>query len=179
MLSILETMTMMTMQIFSDAMFDEIMFSTYFDKCALYQLELVIWSDRQSDVTCQTKICENSPLPLLFSLLAWNLLLLFTSTLYSLSLYDRASYSAKSGRQQRLLHAMHWPENRNWFLPRHEQKPQPRKKKSKEGAQRKKSKNRKRNSDGDIRWGDLLGKTVPCDQWPPSIVAEQSDNVPI
>ena len=118
MLSILEIMTMMTMQIFSDAMFDEIMFSTYFDKCALYQLELVIWSDRQSDVTCQTKICENSPLPVLFSLLAWNLLLLFTSTLYSLSLYDRASYSAKSGRQQRPLHAMHWPEIQNWFLPR-------------------------------------------------------------
>lgn len=56
------------------AVFVENLFSTYFDKCSLYQLEPVIWSDRQSDVTCQTKICENSrsapPFhpPLLFSL---------------------------------------------------------------------------------------------------------------
>ena len=28
------------------------------------------------------------------------------------------SYSAKSGRQQRPPHAMHWPEIQNWFLPR-------------------------------------------------------------
>ena len=55
------------------AVFVENLFSTYFDKCSLYQLEPVIWSDRQSDVTCQTKICENSRSappshpPLLFS----------------------------------------------------------------------------------------------------------------
>ena len=36
-----------------------------------------------------------------------------TSSIFSLPV----SYSAKSGRQQRPPHAMHWPEIQNWFLP--------------------------------------------------------------
>ena len=66
--SCLFVIVMVMMQICCDSMFDEIMFSTNFDKCALYQLEPVIWGDRQSDVIlvplCQTTICENSPPPL-------------------------------------------------------------------------------------------------------------------
>ena len=94
-------LTLAMMQSCCDVMFDLILFSTYFDKCALYQLvESVIWSDRHSDVTClsNTDLWEFSPSSSIFSLLV--------------------SYSAKSGRQQRPPHAMHWPEIQNWFLPR-------------------------------------------------------------
>ena len=115
------------------ALFVENLFSTYFDKCSLYQLEPVIWSDRQSDVTCQTKICENSrsapPFhpPLLFSLSqSYTHTHAHTHTHIHTPSHQPLLFSPSQSRTQqnpadnkglRNPHAMHWPEIQNWFLP--------------------------------------------------------------
>ena len=151
-------LTLVMMQNCCDVMFDLILFSTYFDKCALYQLvESVIWSDRQSDVTglSNTDLWEFSPSasisppPYIFS--------------PCLSHIQQNPGGNKGLRMQCTDRRF----KTGFCLGR---------------QQANTTRNCSSQEKEILRWQDvpdLAPKTVPCDQWSPSIVAEQSDNVPI